>query len=259
MMNVVAFNCSPKMDKGNTALILTPFLEGMREAGAKIELFYTKKLNINPCNGEYNCLLKTPGSCHQDDDMTMLYPKLREADTWVFATPVYIDGVTGPMKNLMDRMLPLIDPDPFVVLRDGRCGHDLREGTKLDKVVLVSNCGFWGVENFDLMLAHMRAFCLHGLNREFAGALLRPTGRVFSTMLDMGAPVDDILEAAKEAGRQLVEDGKMSPATLNIVSREVVPLEMYIERTNQMFQQALYARKEEGVEGRFNHKEIESK
>ncbi|WP_332882068.1 flavodoxin family protein [Methanosarcina horonobensis] len=47
-MKVLAINSSPRMDKGNTALILNPFLEGMKEAGAEVELFYTKKLNINP-------------------------------------------------------------------------------------------------------------------------------------------------------------------------------------------------------------------
>ena len=37
-MKVLAFNCSPKMDKANTALILAPFLEGMKEAGAQVKL-----------------------------------------------------------------------------------------------------------------------------------------------------------------------------------------------------------------------------
>ena len=37
IMNVIALSASPKMDKGNTALILNPFLDGMREAGAKVE------------------------------------------------------------------------------------------------------------------------------------------------------------------------------------------------------------------------------
>ena len=107
-MKVLAINSSPRMDKGNTALILNPFLEGMKEAGAEVELFYTSKLKIHPCTGEFNCWIKTPGECLHNDDMKMLYPKIAEADVMVFAIPVYVDGVTGPMKNLIDdRMIPL--------------------------------------------------------------------------------------------------------------------------------------------------------
>jgi len=53
-MKVLAINGSPMMGKGNTALILAPFLQGMEEAGAEIDLFYTKKLKINPCQGEFH-------------------------------------------------------------------------------------------------------------------------------------------------------------------------------------------------------------
>ena len=67
-MKVIAINSSPNMGKGNTALVLDPFLEGMRKAGAEVELFYTKKLKINPCQGEINCWVKTPGKCLQQDD-----------------------------------------------------------------------------------------------------------------------------------------------------------------------------------------------
>ena len=34
-MKVLVINGSPHMENGNTALILDPFLEGMKEAGAK--------------------------------------------------------------------------------------------------------------------------------------------------------------------------------------------------------------------------------
>ncbi len=237
-MKVLAFNCSPMMDKGNTALILTPFLKGMGEAGAEVELFYTKKLKINPCQGEFNCWVKTPGKCWQKDDMQMLHPKLREADIWVFATPVYVDGVSGPMKNLLDRIIPLIQP--FFELRDGHCRHPLREGTKHGKVVLVSNCGFWEMDNFDPLLVHMKAVCKNA-SREFAGALLRPYGGVLRLLMKMGTPVNDVFEAAKEAGCQLVRDGEMSNETLATVSRELMPLEMLIRLTNQRWQQALNA------------------
>lgn len=237
-MRVLAFNCSPRMDKGNTALILNPFLDGMRQAGAEVELFYTRKLKINPCRGCFNCWLKTPGECVQKDDMQMLHPKLREADIWVLATPVYVDGMTGPMKNLLDRVIPLAQP--FFELRDGHCRHPLREGTKHAKVVLVSNSGFWEMDNFEPLLVHMRAMCKNA-GGEFAGALLRPQGEAMKPMMEAGLSLDDIFEAAKEAGRQLVEEGEMSTETLNTVNRELVPLEMYVQMANQYFQLALDA------------------
>jgi multimeric flavodoxin WrbA len=237
-MKVVAINSSPNMGKGNTALVLGPFLEGMREAGAEVELFYTSKLKINPCQGEFNCWLKTPGECFQQDDMQMLLPKLAEAEVLVLATPVYVDGLTGPMKNLLDRIIPLAQP--FVELRDGHCRHLGRDGIMVRKLVLVSNCGFWEMDNFDPLLVHMAAVCKN-LGSEFAGALLRPHGPALRGMMEMGRQADDIFESAKEAGLQLVEDGKMSPETLKIVSRELLPLDMYLQIVNQRFQGTLDA------------------
>ena len=241
-MNVVAINGSPNMDKGNTALVLGPFLEGMREAGAEVELFYTSKLKINPCQGEFDCWLKTPGECFQQDDMQMLLPKLSEADVLVLATPVYVDGITGPMKNLLDRIIPLARP--FFEMRDGHCRHPRRDGSKGSQLVLVSNCGFWEMDNFDPLLVQMAAVCKN-LGSKFAGALLRPHGPALRGQMAMGMPVDDIFESAREAGRQLVEDGRMSPETLKVVSRELLPLEMYVQTVNQRFQEALDALEKE--------------
>ena len=92
-MKVIAINSSPNMDKGNTALVLDPFLEGMKAAGAQVECFYTKKLKIKPCQGEFNCWLKTPGECFQKDDMQMLLPKIAGADVLVLDAP---DAQTPP-------------------------------------------------------------------------------------------------------------------------------------------------------------------
>lgn len=68
-MNVVAINASPNMENGNTAEILMPFLEGIREAGANVKLFHTRSLNIHPCQGDFGCWLRTPGKCFQEDDI----------------------------------------------------------------------------------------------------------------------------------------------------------------------------------------------
>jgi len=228
------------MDKGNTAMILNPFLEGMKEAGAEVELFYTRKLNINPCTGEFNCWLKTPGECYHNDDMKLILPKFIEADVVIIASPVYCFGLTGPMKNILDRIIPIAHP--FLELRDGHTRHLPREKPKIRKYVLVSNCGLWEKDNFDSLISYMETFCKN-TGSEFAGTLLRPHGEAMRGMLKMGIPIGDIFEAAKEAGRQLVKTQKMSQETLDVVSRELLSREMCIQTANQNFQQALEALK----------------
>ena len=157
--------------------------------------------------------------------MKGLLPKLADSDIWVFAAPLYVDGMPGPMKNLFDRMMPLIEPD--IILRDGHCRHPLREGVKAGKTVLISSCGFWEMDNFDPLLRHME---LIGKNvrRELAGALLRPHAGILRPMMEAGAPIQDIFNAAEEAGRQLVADGEIDADTAAAVARELIPREAYL-------------------------------
>jgi hypothetical protein len=136
----------------------------------------------------------------------------------------------------MDRMIPRALP--FIELRDGHCRHPRRDEENVEQVVLVSNCGFWEMDNFDPLLVHMRAAC-RNFGAEFAGALLRPHGPALSSMLKMGAPVTDVLDAAREAGRQLIADGAMREETLRAVSRELVPQQQYVDLLNENFSKAL--------------------
>lgn len=235
-MKVLAINSSPRMGDGNTALILDAFLEGLRGAGADVELVYASRLNITPCSGEFACWTKTPGRCIHKDDMESLLAKLVGVDVLVLASPVYVDGVSGSMKNILDRMIP--QAQPMFELRDGHCRHPGRHGKPAGKLVLVSNCGFWEMDNFEPLVVHMEA-AASNFGREFAGALLRPHGPALRGMLDRGLPVGDVLDAAREAGRQLAEDGRMARETLDIVSRELLPLETYVDIINGLFREAL--------------------
>jgi multimeric flavodoxin WrbA len=235
-MKVLAINGSPHMDRGNTALILNPFLEGMGEAGADVELLYTGKMDIKPCRGCFGCWTKTPGKCVQKDDMETLLPKLRDAEVWVLATPVYFDAVSGPLKNMIDRLTPFLRLPAEV--RDGRSRHVVEDGHQDGKVVLVANCGLWEMGNFDPLVVQMKAACKH-VEREFVGALLRPHGGTLRDLAREGHPVDDVYDAAREAGRQLVIDGELSPDILSIVGRELVSLDEYVENMNQLAEQLL--------------------
>ena len=79
-MNVLAINSSPHKDNVNTAMILNPFQDGMKEAGADVELYCTSDLKIDPCLGDLSCMIRTPGRCIHGDDMTRHLPKVNQAD-----------------------------------------------------------------------------------------------------------------------------------------------------------------------------------
>jgi multimeric flavodoxin WrbA len=225
-MNVLAINGSPHMEEGNTAMILSPFLDGIREAGANVELFYTRKLNIRPCNGDMSCWFKNPGKCVQQDDMQMLFPKFKEADVIVWASPVYYAGVTGPLKNLMDRQLPL---------------HVMGErGIKLQKAVLVSTCAAWELSMFDPLLMQMKAiYDRPEGGSEFVGALLRPMAEGMKEMVKAGETglAEGVFKAAREAGRQIVKEGRISEDTQKAVSKELMPRDAYYMAAQEMMEQ----------------------
>lgn len=61
-MKIIAFNCSPRMNKSNTDRLLDPLLEGAAEAGAQLERIDVRKLDLKPCLGCYSCWLKTQES-----------------------------------------------------------------------------------------------------------------------------------------------------------------------------------------------------
>jgi len=235
-VNLLALNSSPHMEAGGTGLILNPLLEGARQAGAAVELIYVRRLSVKPCEGCLDCWLRTPGRCRLNDDMQMLYPRLAGSDVLVLATPVYADGMNGPMKTLIDRCLPLLEP--FFEVRDGHCRHPVREGVSGGKLALVAVCGFAELDNFDPLLCHVRALCKN-LGREFAGALLRPYAAALPELDRRRIPVKAVYEAARQAGRELVLDGAIGSETAAAVCRELVRREVYIRAVNAGFRRAL--------------------
>lgn len=232
-MQVLAINSSPLKARGNTEIIMQEFVKGLKSAGAKVEVIYLQELKINPCLGKLICWIKTPGICCQNDDMTELLSKLKRADIWVLASPLYWDGVTGKLKNMLDRLLPMLEP--FIELENGHCRHMLRPEIKNGKIVLITSCGFWELDNFEPAVAHIQAVSKNA-HRKFAGALLRPHGALLKYMVDKDDDTfKDVLTAAQKAGEELMKTGKISPEILSRVSQELMPCNEYMKILNNNF------------------------
>jgi FMN-dependent NADH-azoreductase len=235
-MKILALNSSPHKSEGGTGLVLNRFIEGARGAGAEVELVHLRGMEIKPCLGCFDCWTRTPGCCVQHDAMDELLPKFGTADTVVYATPLYVDGMNGTLKLFLDRCIPLVEP--WFELRDEHCRHPRRSGFKVSRIVLVSAAGFTEADNFDPLIAHVKAAC-RNMGCEFAGSLVRPYAATLEHLARSGLPVKDVFDACTDAGREMVETGSISEATQARVARELVPRAAYIEAVNQSFRSAL--------------------
>ena len=220
-MKVLAINSSPRKQSGNTALILDPFLEGIKEAGGEVELVFSHDLLINPCR---RCTedsdFESKGKCECDDDMNDLYPKFRDADIWIFAFPNYLNSMNANLKNLLDRMEPLFEVDFEAMLPQKINGEK-------GKMVCVSTCGFWDMKNFNLILAHMKEISAL-FDRQFSGSLLRPHSWALNALTELGFSVEHIYDSARRAGRELVNKGHISDEAQEEVSQELVERDSFM-------------------------------
>ncbi len=99
---VLILNGSPRPG-GNSSILAEQVRKGAEEAGAVAEVIYLHGLDINPCDACDSCQGVAEIDCIVEDDMQTLYPKVREADAIVYATPIYWFTVTAQTKIFMDR------------------------------------------------------------------------------------------------------------------------------------------------------------
>ena len=78
-------------------------ISGAEAAGSAVETVFLHGEKIAPCDGCDACQRPESKGCHIDDDMQAIYPKLVDADAWVFAGPIYYAAVSAQTKLLLDR------------------------------------------------------------------------------------------------------------------------------------------------------------
>jgi multimeric flavodoxin WrbA len=219
------------MEKGNTAMVLAPFIQGMMDAGSDVELFYASRLEVKPCTcGEMYCWYKRPGECCIKDDMQLLYPKLRTADNLVLATPIYIP-LPGQMQDIINRLCPLVKP--LLETRAGRTRARFHEDVGIRKIVLVSTGGWWERANFGTVVRIAKELA-ELASIEYAGALLRPHAFLMKTEGELTKDGESVLKAVRRAGNELVKEGAMSKETLEAISRPLISEEELRRRYNKL-------------------------
>ena len=154
-MKALILNGSARKDRGVTGRLLKSLVKGLTDGGAEVKEIETQNLTIKPCTACLSCMHKKAGECPLDDDMLGIYSELKTSDMLIMATPVYLDGMSGLLKMIMDRCMCSMEP---FLRKDssGRVRHTY--AWRMPKqFVLVSTAGFPEMETFDPLIAMFRA------------------------------------------------------------------------------------------------------
>ena len=95
--------------KSNSDRLAEEVIRGAKDAGHQVELVSLKGKEIRFCIGCLSC--QKTQKCVLKDDAVRIAEKVKEAETLVFATPIYYHEMSGQMKTLLDRLNPLYPSD----------------------------------------------------------------------------------------------------------------------------------------------------
>jgi hypothetical protein len=231
MMRAIAIQGSPEKERGTTAQVLNPFLEGMRSEGCQVDTYYSRGLKVKPCFGDFACWGKTPGECALKDDMQILYPKFRDADIWVFGVPYYCI-MPGEVQNLLNRLVALTEPR--IRSEGGVMVPTRRPELKVKHIVLVSTCYFWEPKQFDpLVSVFEKLGKILGVGP--VELLLRPHASVFVQLLGSDPRADAVQTAAQAAGTMLVRGGSIPEELVRSIAQPLISREEFIRMHDEQF------------------------
>lgn len=103
MKNVVIISSSMRI--GNSDKLCDEFQIGATKSGHSVDRINLRDIKLNFCLACRDCY--NYGNCVQNDDMNKIYPKIKDADVLVFATPIYYGEMSGSLKTFFDRLYPL--------------------------------------------------------------------------------------------------------------------------------------------------------
>lgn len=95
--------------KGNLASMLNIAMEKAKDAGYELHYVNLYEKKISPCIGCMKC--KETCVCAIKDDINEIRELLIQCDLTVLASPTYFANVSGPVKNMFDRLVGAVMDD----------------------------------------------------------------------------------------------------------------------------------------------------
>ena len=139
MKKIVILNGSPRRN-GNTSALVKAFTQGAESAGNTVTEFFLDSMEIHGCRGCFGGHSSQECPCVQKDDMSQIYPAVKESDVVVLATPLYYWNMSGQIRTAIDRLFALEEGDGNLLRGHERASALLMAaGNGFDDVLLYYN------------------------------------------------------------------------------------------------------------------------
>jgi multimeric flavodoxin WrbA len=166
---------SPRKN-GNTASLLTPFVEELSALGAGHSLLRLYDRRIEPCIACRTCQKDwTAFACRHRDDLQEVFDAVLACDAIVLATPIYSWYCTPPMKAAIDRLVYGMNK-----YYGDEKGPSLWRGKRL---ALIATCGYPKEKGAVLWEEGIKRYCKHSQLR-YAGMLAEQDPGYRSAFMD---------------------------------------------------------------------------
>ena len=96
-------------------------IQTLKCSGTDLQVIHAYEQHFHPCVGCNACWLVTPGICAIKDGYEELLKAYLQYDAVLFLSGTALNFVNHRMKNLIDRLLPLVTM--YIRIVDGQCRH----------------------------------------------------------------------------------------------------------------------------------------
>lgn len=233
-MKILAINASYRGDKGHTRFLIDKLFEGATAAGAECQVVTLAHLKINRCLACGRCQTADHHlECVHDgkDDVAALFRQMAEADIVVYATPVYVFGLSGLLKTFLERFYSRGNSRDLRISKSGLMFHHVDHAICSKPFVALICCDSLENETTRNVLAYFRTFSKF-LDAPQVGALVRSGGCLSGYGHDperekQVPKILNVYTAFEQAGRELATEGRIQRSTERCANQEIVPVPMF--------------------------------
>lgn len=233
-MKILAINSSYRGSKGFTKFLIDKLFQGATEKGADCEIINLSELKINHCIDCKVC--RRPGhflNCvfHDEDDVAMVYSKMKEADIIIFATPVYTFAMSSLLKILLERYYSTAKVEEFCITKSGLFFHHVDSDICKKPFVPLVVCDNLENETPRNILSYFKTYSKF-MDAKIVGTLVRKSAGMFGfnqAERNSSPVISRVYAAYIQAGRELALMGRISRSTEKKANEPMIKLPFFVK------------------------------